>query len=106
MGNPRLALFAIPAQVVSFSGSSTKNATIRNSVMRNSALSDTSPFPKRRHRNVHIQEVAHCVRWNALQEVHSSSFDCARNCVAGVHTVTGCTNTAAGKHRPAVEHDC
>src|SRR5712691_6805975 len=37
---------AIPAQVISFSGSSTKNAAIRNSVMRNGALSDTSPFPK------------------------------------------------------------
>ena len=36
---------AIPAQVISFSGSSTKNAAIRNSVMRNGALSDTSPFP-------------------------------------------------------------
>src|SRR5438552_482037 len=37
---------AIPAQVISFSGSSRKNAAIRNSVMRNGALSDTSPFPK------------------------------------------------------------
>src|SRR5712692_1164701 len=37
---------AIPAQVILFSSSSTKNAAIRNSVMRNGALSDTSPFPK------------------------------------------------------------
>src|SRR5258708_7342768 len=46
MGNPRLAHSCHTRSVISFSGSSTKNAAIRNSVMRSGALSDTSPFPK------------------------------------------------------------